>query len=95
MYEYLRNHEMSRVVFDPFQPNFDESVFASGAEDSKEFYGDVVEELPLVMTKPLGKISHMTCFVAANHTGIVVTRRLNICALIYLVNALIIWLSKN
>ena len=54
-----------------------------------------MEELPLVMTEPLGKISHMPFFVAANHTGIVVTRRLNIGALIYLVNAMIIWLSKN
>ena len=30
MFEYISNHEISRVVFDPFQPKFDEIAFASG-----------------------------------------------------------------
>ena len=33
MFEYLRNNEMSRVVFDTFQPKFDESEFVSGMTD--------------------------------------------------------------
>ena len=38
MFEYIRNHEISRVVFDPFQPKFDKSDFASGTTDCKGFY---------------------------------------------------------
>ena len=30
---------MSRVVFDLFQPNVDDSVFALGTKDWKDFYG--------------------------------------------------------
>jgi hypothetical protein len=33
MVEYLRKHEMTRIVFDPFHPKVDESVFASGTTD--------------------------------------------------------------
>ena len=33
MFEYLINNEMSRVVFDTFQPKFDESEFVSGMTD--------------------------------------------------------------
>ena len=35
MFEYLRNNEMSRVVFDLFQPKFDDSAFALGTTDWK------------------------------------------------------------
>ena len=38
MFEYLRNNDMSRVVFDTFQPKVDESSFASGMMDWKDLY---------------------------------------------------------
>ena len=46
IFESLRTHEMSRIVFDPFQPKVDESSFASGMTDWKEFYGYIKEEVP-------------------------------------------------
>ena len=39
MFEYLRKHEMSRLVFDPFQPKVDESEFESGTTDWKDSIG--------------------------------------------------------
>jgi hypothetical protein len=55
MFEYLRKHEMTRIVFDPSHPKVDESVFASGTTDWKDFYGDIEEKLPPGMPEPLGK----------------------------------------
>jgi hypothetical protein len=95
VFAYLRKHLMSRVVFDPHQTKVDESAFASGKTDWKDFYGDVEEELPPGMPEPLGKSAHTTCFVDANHAGNVVTRRSHTGVLIYVMNAPIIWFSKK
>ena len=69
MFEYLMKYDMSRVVFDLFQPKVDDSVFVSGTTDCKYFYGETKEELPPEMPDPLGKNSHTTCFVYDNHDG--------------------------
>ena len=74
MFEYLINHEMSRDVFDSFQPKVDESAFILGTTDWKDFYGDIDEELPQGIPDPLGKIALTTCFVDYNHASNVVTR---------------------
>jgi hypothetical protein len=95
VFEYLRQHLMSRIVFDPYQSKVDESAFASGTTDWKDFYGDITEELPPGMPEPLGKSAHTTCFVDANHAGNVVTRRSHSGILIYVMNAPIIWFSKK
>ncbi len=55
MVEYLRKHEMTQIVFDPFHPEVDESVFALGTTDWKDFYGDIGEKLSPGMLEPLGK----------------------------------------
>ena len=47
--EYIRKHEISGVMFYPFQPKFDESVFALGTMDWKDFYVDIYEDLTLWM----------------------------------------------
>ena len=75
MFEYLNKHEMYRLIFDIFQKNVDESVFVSGTTDCKDLYGHIKEELPPGIPEPLGKNSHTTSFVDANHAGNVVTRR--------------------
>ena len=54
-----------------------------------------MEELPPKMIVALGRRVHTTCFVDANHVGIVVTRQSHIGALIYLINEPIIWFSKK
>ena len=47
------------------------------------------------MPEPLGKSVHTTCFVGANQSGNVVTRRSHSGVLIYLMNAPIIWFSEK
>ena len=86
---------MSRVVFGPFQPKVGDSVFASGKKYCKELYWCIKEELPPIMPDPLVKSSHTTYFVVANHAVNVVTQRLHLGVLIYVMNAPIIWLSNN
>ena len=62
VFEYLSRHDISRVVFYMFQPNFDESVFALGIMDWKDLYREIKEELPPGMLDPLGKNAHTTFF---------------------------------
>ena len=92
---YLKKHEMSRVVFDPKNPEVDQVLFASIDTDWTDFYGDVLEDLPLGIPEPLGKSVHTTCFVDADHAGNVVTRQSHTGVLIYVMNAPIIWFSKK
>jgi hypothetical protein len=73
----------------------DERVFKSNA-DWRDFYGDVTEELPLNMPKPRGQPVVVSCFVDANHTGNVISRRSRKgIFLIYVQNVPIIWFSKR
>ena len=54
VFAYLKKHpDMGRIGYDPKTPLIDESVFQHNA-DWKDFYGDVVEELPARMPEPLG-----------------------------------------
>ena len=78
VFAYLKNHNMLRIVFDPKTPDIEESSFASGSTGWKYFYKNVEEELPPDMHGALGKSTHITYFVDANHTGNVVTRRSHI-----------------
>ena len=91
MFEYTSKHDISRVVFDPFQTNVDESVFESGTMEWKELYGDIEEEFPPGMPEELGKSAQTTCFVDFNHDGNVVNRISHKGVLIYVMNAPIIW----
>jgi hypothetical protein len=52
IFAYLNKHEKSSIVFDPTDPYFDPVAFQE--VDWSEFYGDVVDELPPKMPKPLG-----------------------------------------
>ena len=95
MFEYLSKNEISRVVFDPFQPNVYESAFSSETTDWKYLYGYIKEELHLGMPDPLVNISYTTCFVDANQACNVVTQSSHTGVLVYVMNAPIIWFSKN
>ena len=96
IFAYLKKHENgARIVFDPKTPQMDERVFKSNA-DWRDFYGDVTEELPLNMPKPRGQPVVVSCFVDANHTGNVISRRSRKgIFLIYVQNVPIIWFSKR
>ena len=95
MFEYLRNHDMSRVVFDTFQQKVEESTFVLGMVYRKNFHGDIKEYLLLGMPKPLGESAHTTCFVDADHSVRIVTWIFHTYVLRYVMNAPIIWFSKN
>jgi hypothetical protein len=69
-------------------------VFTSNA-DWRDFYGDVTEELPLIMPKPRGQPVVVSCFVDANHAGNVITRQSHTGILIYEQNAPIVWFLKR
>ena len=95
IFAYLKHHEASpRLAFDPKMPNVNEAAFNTNA-DWTDFYGDVREELPPKMPKPLGKPVCISCFVDANHAGNVITRRSHTGISIYVQNAPIIWFSKQ
>ena len=90
MFEYIRNNEISRVVFDPFEPKFDDSAFALGKMDWKELYGDAEDEISTGMLEALVKSAHTMCFVDANNADHIVIRHLYTGVLIYVINLPII-----
>jgi hypothetical protein len=94
IFSYLAKHEHAKMVFDPTFIPPENDVFQHNA-DWKDFYGDVIEELPPDMPEPLGKAVLISCFVDANHAGNVVTRRSHTGIIIFVMNAPIIWFSKK
>jgi hypothetical protein len=93
IFSYLSKHDKSSIVFDPATPIYDPTAFLD--QDWRAFYGDLEEELPPRMPKPLGKSVNISCFVDANHAGNVVTRRSHTGILIYVQNTPIIWHSRR
>jgi hypothetical protein len=67
-------------------PNLNEAAFNTNA-DWRDFYGNVCEELPPKMPKPLGKPVCISCFVDANHKGNVIAQRSHTGILMYVQNA--------
>lgn len=96
IFAYLKKHDKSAIVFDPNGVELDESAFAQVPVAAwKEFYGDVVEELPPNMPEPRGQAVDITCFVDADHAGNLVTRRSHTGILIFVQGAPIVWYSKK
>ena len=90
-----RSTKTALVLFVTQTPHqIDEPVFKSNV-DWRDFYGDVTEELPPSMPEPRGQPDVVSCFVDANHTGNVITRRSHTSILIFVQNAHIIWVSKR
>ena len=94
IFAYLSKHVESTMAFDDKRPRIDEEAFHR-SDWSDSVYGDVEEELPPKMPKPLGNPVMMTCYVDANHAGDKVTRRSQTGFIIYLNNAPIDWFSKR
>jgi len=94
IFAYLKQKPHSKLVFDPKEPNVDDSVFPADSNWS-DFYGEVEEELPRHMPKPLGSPARIGCFVDANHAGNLLTRRSHTGILVFIMNAPILWLSKR
>ena len=95
IFGYIRKDEMSKLVFETFQPKVYESLFVSGTMEWKYLCGYIKEDIPPGMLEPLVKIAHTACFVDDNHIGSVVTQHFHTGVLIYAINSPIIWFSKK
>jgi hypothetical protein len=93
IFSYLKKRPKLTMAFDPDATGLDHP--AQDLTPWKDFYGDVVEELPPKMPEPLGREVIISCFVDANHAGNMVTRRSHTGILIFLNNAPIMWYSKK
>jgi len=78
---------------DPSYPEIDQSDFKERNWDN--FYGDVKEELPPDMPKPLGKEVDLRLYVDSSHANDKVNRRSRSGYFIFLNSALIQWCSKK
>ena len=94
MFAFLKLKHNSSMVFDPTEPDIDESQFSK--EDwSATVYGECEEELPGNMPKPRGIGFTMRAFVDSDHAGDVITRRSRTGFLVFLNSAPIYWFSKR
>ena len=94
MFSYLDKHHNAEMVFDPTEPEIDESLFPT-KDWSNSIYGDVEEELPPDMPPALGMGFRMRVYVDSDHAGESVTRRSRTGFLVFLNNAPIYWLSRK
>jgi hypothetical protein len=83
----------ARIYHSETEPNIDERRFKK--VDWSDIYGDVQEELPPRMPKPLGNPVELHCFVDADHAGNLATRRSHTGIIIFINKAPIIWYSKR
>jgi len=94
MFAYLKLKHNSSMVFDPTEPDIDESQFTR--EDwSATVYGECSEELPSNMPEPRGIGFTMRAFVDSDHAGEITTRRSRTGYIIFLNSAPIYWFSKR
>jgi hypothetical protein len=93
IFAYLKQHQQAAILFDDAEPKIDERRFKK--VDWTSIYGDVQEELPPHMPKPLGAPVKIHCFVDADHAGNLATRRSHTGILIFVNMAPIIWYSKR
>jgi hypothetical protein len=93
IFSYLKKRPKLTMAFDPDATGLDHP--AQDLTPCKDFYGEVVEDLPPRMPEPLGSEMIITCFVDANHAGNMVTQRSHTGILIFVNNAPILWYSKK
>ena len=94
VYSFLKDKYNARLVLDPSYPDdIDEDNFLR--RDWDGYYGDVQEEMPPDMPKPLGKDVDVRLFVDASHANDKVNRRSRTGYFVFLNKALIQWCSKK
>ena len=93
IFSYLKYKKNSAMVFDPSYPEIDEANFPK--RDWNNFYGDVKEQLPPAMPKPLGAEVILRLYVDADYAGDGSTRRSRTGFFVFLNEAPIFWLSKK
>ena len=93
-FAFLKNKHNGVMVFDPSEPDIDESQFRK--EDwSATAYGPCKEEIPPNAPTPRGIGFTMRAFVDSDHAGDSVTRRSRTGFIVFLNSAPIYWFSKK
>ena len=94
IFAFLKSKHNGVTVFDPSEPDIDESQFPR--EDwSATPYGDCNEEIPSNAPPPLGVAFTIRGFVDSNHAGDTITRRSRTGFMVFLNKALIYVSSKK
>ena len=73
VFAYLKAINNSRMVFDPTYPYINKTNFQE--HEWKRLYGDVKEEIPNNLPKPLGREVNIRMFVELDHATDETTRR--------------------
>ena len=94
MFAFLKAKHNASMVFDPTEPDIDESKFVK--EDwSAAAYGECTEEIPSNAPKPRGVAFTIRAFVDSDHAGDVVTRRSRTGFIVFLNSSPIYWFTKK
>ena len=94
MFAFLKNKHNSEMVFDPSEPDIDETQF-SGETWTDTVYGDCSEDIPPNAPACRGFGFKIRAFVDSDHAGDSVTRRSRTGFIVFLNNAPIYWTSKK
>ncbi len=94
MFAFLKSKHNGVMVFDPTEPDIDESQFPN--EDwSASPYGECKEEIPTNAPAPRGRAFTMRAFVDSDHAGDSITRRSRTGFMVFLNSSPIYWFSKK
>ena len=94
IFGYLKKHHNAEMPFDPSVPDIDMKQFER-QDWSESIYGQLEEEMPPNMPKPLGMEMVMRVYVDSDHAGESLTCRSRTGFVVFLNNAPIYWLSKK
>ena len=94
IFAFLKKKHNSEMVFDPTEPDIDETLFEK--QDWKDtVYGSCTEEIPANSPVSLGFGFKIRAFVDTDHAGDAVTRRSRTGVVIFFNSAPIYWTSKK
>ena len=94
MFAFLKANHNGVMVFDPTEPDIDQSQFPT-QDWSASAYGECKEEIPPNAPRARGLGFTMRAFVDSDHAGDTITRRSRTGFIIFLNSAPIFWYSKK
>ena len=94
MFAYLKAKHNAEMVFDPSEPEIDESLFEK-QEWGNTVYGECSEDLPPDAPASRGHGFKMRAYVDSDHAGDTTNRRSRTGFLVFLNSAPIYWMSKK
>lgn len=95
IFAYLKEHHNAELVFDPSEPDIDQSLFERKDWTTSEMSHDTKEELPTNMPEPRGFGFTLKAFVDADHATDSMTRKSRSGFLVYLNSAPVYWMSRK